>query len=222
MQGKEHLTGFNPDFLKEPLETFPSSNVPHSKWDSRNGLFNRKRLEMGLGDMQRQTFDCTSDEDVGSSIPSEVIDNAPISSTRCTKTKKNRRPAIALNELINQEKQHNKSVDSYKTKINHVLNLINSHSNQKVNQEFHALSMLPNFALVFLVIIFIISFCFRGVSHGIQSVNLKLFNFICCKKNLPLTCLALILYILLMILSAIISFLLNPIPKKFFEWLMKA
>lgn len=214
MQSKE-LNGFDPDFLKEPLETL-SANGPNNKWETRNGLYNRKRLEIGLN---QQPFDCTSDEDVASSIQSELNENSSMKRT-CTKLK-NRRAAIALNELINKEKTHSKTVNSYKSKIDHVLNLINSHSNQSVTQQVHGYIMLPNFALIFLIIIFLISFSLKGINHIIHAVNLKLFNFICGKKHLPLTCLALILYIFLMIFSAIISFLMNPVPRKIYEWLAK-
>lgn len=215
MQAKE-LNGFNPDFLKEPLETFPSNG--QNKWESRNGLFNRKRLEIGMNDIQRQPFDCTSDEDVASSIPSEVNENSPIKRT-CTKLK--RRTSAALNDLMNKEKTHSKTVDSYKSKINHVLNLINSHSNISVAQDVHGLIMLPNFALVFLIVIFLISFFLKSINHIIHLLNLRLFNFICSKKHLPLTCLALIFYIFLMIVSAVISFLMNPVPRKIYELFVK-
>lgn len=215
MLAKE-LNGFNPDFLKEPLETF-SSNGQNNKWETRNGLYNRKRLEIGLN--ERQPFDCTSDEDVASSIPSEINESP---SMKRTSTKiKNRRTAIALNDLINKEKTHSKTVNSYKSKIDHVLNLINSHSNQSVSQEVHGFIMLPNFALIFLIIIFLMSLLLKSINQIIQMVNMKLFNFICGKKHLPLTCLALILYIFLMIFSAIISFLMNPVPRKIYEWLAK-
>lgn len=217
MQSKE-LNGFNPDFLKEPLETFSTNN----KWESRNGLglYNRKRLEIGLGGVQRQPFECTSDEDVASSIPSEVNENP---STKRTSTKvKSRRTAFALNELINNEKIHSKSVNSYKSKIDHVLHLIKSHSNQCVSQNVHGQIMLPMFALAFLILIFLISFLLKSLSQIIQWINVKLLNFICCKKHLPLTCLALMLYICLMIFNAILSFLMNPVPRKICEWLGKA
>lgn len=217
MQAKE-VNGFNPDFLKEPLETFPSNGK--NKWESRNGLFNRKRLEIGLNDIQRQPFDCTSDEDVGSSIPSEVNETSPMKRTKL----KSRRTSLALNDLINKEKTHSKTVDSYKSKINHVLNLINSHSNLSVTQatqEVHGRIMLPNFAFIFLIVICIISFFLKSLNQLIHLLNLKLFNFICGKKHLPLTCLALIFYIFLMIISAIISFLMNPVPRKIYELFVK-
>lgn len=217
MQTKE-LNGFNPDFLKEPLETF-SPNGQNNNWDKRSGLYNRKRLEIGLSEIQRQPFDCTSDEDVASSIHSEVNENSSMKRT-CTKLK-NRRTAIALNELINKEKTHSKTVNSYKSKIDQVLNLINSHSNQCVSQDVRGYPMLPNFAFVFLIIIFLISFLLKGLNQIIHMLNLKLFNFICGKKHLPLTCLALILYIILMVFSAIITFLMKPVPRKIYEWLAK-
>lgn len=219
MQAKE-LNGFNPDFLKEPLETNFSPNGQNNNWEiKRSGLYNRKRLEIGLG--ERQPFDCTSDEDVASipSIPSELNEN---SSMKRTSTKlKNRRTAIALNELINKEKTHSKTVNSYKSKIDQVLNLINSHSNHSVPQDVRGYPLLPNFAFVFLIIIFLISFLLKGLNQIIHMLNLKLFNFICGKKNLPLTCLALMLYIILMIFSAVLSFLMNPVPRKIYEWLAR-
>ncbi len=217
MQAKD-INGFNPDFLKEPLESF-STNGQHNKWETRNGLDSRKRLEIGLNYIQRQPFDCTSDEDVASSIPSEVNDNLSMKRT-CTKIK-NRRTSIALNELINKEKSHSKTVNNYKSKIDHVLQLINSHSRQGVSQEVNGNTMLPLFALIFLIIIFLISFSLKSLSRIVHMVNVKLFNFICCKKHLPLTCLALILYIFLMIFNAIISFLMNPIPRKIYKCLAK-
>ncbi|KAG4079175.1 hypothetical protein HA402_001146 [Bradysia odoriphaga] len=215
MQAKD-LNGFNPDFLKEPLEAF-STIGPNSKWDSRNGIYNRKRLEIGLSDIQRQPFECTSDEDVASSIPSEVNE----SPSKRTKVK-SRRAALALNELINKEKIHSKSVNNYKSKIDHVLHLIKSHSKQCVSQDVHGQIRLPMFALALLILIFLISFLLKSLGQIIQWINVKLLNFICCKKHLPLTCLALILYIFLMIFNAILSFLMNPVPRKIFEWLAKA
>lgn len=215
MQSSKELNGFNPDFLKEPLETF-STNGPSNKWETRSGLYNRKRLEIELND--HRPFDCTSDEDVAS-IPSEGNDN---SSMKRTSTKmKSRRTSIALNELINKEKTHSKTVNSYKSKIDHVLHLINSHSKQNVAQNVNGHTMLPIFAVAFLIIIFLISFFLKTLSQIIHVLNSRLFNFICCKKHLPLTCLALIMYIFLMIFNAIISFLMNPVPRKIYEWLAK-
>lgn len=215
MQSNE-LNGFNPDFLKEPLETFSTNN----KWESRNGLYNRKRLEIGLSNIQRQPFECTSDEDAASSIPSE-LNETPSPKRACTKGK-SRRTALALNELIKNEKIHSKSVNNYKSKIDHVLHLIKSHSSQCVSQNGHGQIMLPMFALAFLILIFLISFLLKSLSRIIQWINAKLLNFICCKKHLPLTCLALILYIFLMIFNAILSFLKNPVPRKISEWLLRA
>lgn len=216
MQAKE-LNGFDPDFLKEPLETF-TSNGQTKNWEKRNGLYNRKRLDMS--EIQRQPFDCTSDEDVASSIPSEINENSPMKRT-CAKLK-NRRTAIVLNELINKEKTHSKTVNSYKSKIDQVLNLINNHSNHSVlHQDGCIYPMLPNFAFVFLIVICLISFLLKALNQIIHLLNARLFNFICCKKHLPLTCLALILYIFLMIFSAVLSFLMNPVPRKIYEWLAK-
>lgn len=212
------MNGFNPDFLKEPLEAF-STIASTNKWESRNGLYNRKRLEIGLNDIQRQPFDCTSDEDVASSIPSEVNESPSTKRTSCTKVK-SRRTAIALNELINKEKSHSKTVNNYKSKIDHVLHLIKSHSNHSVSPEVHG-QMVPMFALAFLILIFLISFLLKSLSQVIHWVNVKLLNFICCKKHLPLTCLALILYIFLMLFNAILTFLMNPVPQKICQWLAK-
>ncbi|KAJ6638435.1 Glutamine-dependent NAD(+) synthetase [Pseudolycoriella hygida] len=130
MQASE-LHGFNPDFLKEPSETF-GSDGPNNKWNKRNGVYNRKRLDVGEGDIQRHQFECTSDEDVASSILS-VNENSP--SRRTSIKSKNRRASITLSELMKKEKVHSTNVNSYKSKIDQVLNLINSHSNQGVSQD---------------------------------------------------------------------------------------
>lgn len=220
MQSKD-VDRFDPDFLKEPLENaFPSNGHMSNKWDTRKELYNRKRLEIELNDMQHRPFECTSDEDVASSIQSEVNDNSTLKQSSAKM--KHRRTAIALNELINKEKAHSKTVNSYKSKIDHVLHLIQSRSNLNVRQDVRGQTMLPLFALAFLILIFLISLLLKSLSRIIHILNLKLFNFICCKKHLPLTCLALILYIFLMVFNAIISFLMNPVPRKIYEWLAKA